>query len=143
MKPCLSLDELITDLVEPQLREMQRVGQAYPSANAPGACESFSRQVQLVNGAVRQTYGVAASLARKATDLAAVAEIWRRMGAFCQTALTAVAEHKHKYPDCGTPELYDLVLDYKLACEKRHRGAMEEIACQTTGFPKGLLPELK
>ena len=36
-----------------------------------------------------------------------------------------------------------MVFDYKLACDKRYSGAMEELACQKTEFPKGLLPEMK
>ena len=64
------------------------------------------------------------------------------MSFFCQSALAILTSLKHKYPDCGTPALYDMVLDYKLACDKRYRGAMEELACQKTEFPKGLLPEM-
>jgi hypothetical protein len=119
------------------------VGDAYPSADVPGAGAAFSRQTRVVEGVVTQTYAVAASLARKAEDLEEVAEIWRRTGEFCQSALQRLAKLKEKYPHCGAPELYDLVLDFKLACEKRHKGVLEEQACLSTDFPKGLLPDLK
>jgi hypothetical protein len=65
------------------------------------------------------------------------------MGLFCRTALASLGNLKTKYPDFGTPALYDMVLDYKLACDKRYRGALEELECQKTDFPKGLLPEMK
>jgi hypothetical protein len=85
---------------------------------------------------------MAATLARKAEDLSEVAEVWNKMSSFCQSALETLAELKHKYPDCGTTELHDLILDYKLAAEKRYKGVMEEATCQKTQLPKGLLPEL-
>jgi hypothetical protein len=122
---------------------MQRIGDAYASSDVPGACLAFTRQVRIVEGIVVQTYGVAAALARKADELSEVAEIWSRMSFFCRSAMVVLASLKNKYPYCGTPELYDMVLDYKLACEKRYRGAMEEAACQKTEFPKGLLPEMR
>src|SRR5207247_6220932 len=97
----------------------------YPSADLPGACAAFSRQTRIVEGVVSQTYAIAASLARKAGDLNEVAETWRGMGEFCEAALQRLAKLKEKYPRCGALELYDLVLDYKLACDKRRQGVME------------------
>jgi hypothetical protein len=85
---------------------------------------------------------MAAAMARKADELNEVAEIWREMSAFCQPALEILAVLKDKYPGCGTPELYDAVLDYKLAADKRYKGVQEEIACQKVDPPKGLFPEL-
>jgi hypothetical protein len=137
MKACLSFSDIL-EVGQPQIQEMQRIGDAYPSPDVPGACAAFTRQVRIVEGTVVQTYGVAAALARKADDLDEVSEIWGQMSFFCRSALTVLSSLKHKYPYCGTSELYDMV-----ACDKRCRGAMEELACQTTDFPKGLLPEMK
>jgi len=142
MKACLNFIDIL-ELGQPQIQEMQRIGDAYPAADAPGACDAFAHQVRIVEGTVVQTYGIAASLAKKAEDLNEVAEIWSRMGFFCRSALTILSSLRHKYPYCGTPELYDMVLDYKLACDKRYKGVMEELECQSTNFPKGLLPEMK
>ncbi len=89
-----------------------------------------------------QTYGVAAALAKKADDLNEVAEIWNAMGHFCHSALQILADLKHKYPQGGAPELYDLLLDYKLAANKRYTNALQEATCQKTEFPKGLFPKL-
>ena len=97
----------------------------------------------IVEGVLVQSYGIAAAMARKADDLSDVAEIWNAMSLFCRSALTSLGALKNKYPYCGTPALYDRVLDYKLACDKRYRGAMEEVECQKKEFPKGLLPEMK
>lgn len=141
MKACLNFSDLL-EIGQPHITEMQRIGDSYADADVDGACIAFTRQVRMVEGAVVQTYGVAALLARREEDLNEVAEIWIRMSSFCKSALTVLSVLRHKYPLCGTPELYDLVLDYKLACEKRYTGAMEELACQSTSFPKGLLPEM-
>ena len=142
MKACLNFNDIL-EVGQPQVQEMQRIGDAYASADVPGACVAFTRQVRIVEGIVVQTYGVAAALARKSENLDEVSEIWSQMSFFCRSALTSLSSLRHKYPYCGTPELYDMVLDYKLACDKRYRGVMEELACQSTDFPKGLLPEMR
>lgn len=141
MKACLSFAEIL-EVNRPQITEMQRIGNSYPSAEAPGACDAFTRQVRLVEGIVVHTYGIAAAVARKGEDLNEVAEVWSNLSRFCQSALQGMVDLKHKYPYCGTPELYDLVLDYKLAADKRYKGVLEEAACQKLDFPKGLLPDL-
>lgn len=142
MKASLDFNDILA-VGEPEIEQMQRIGDAYANADEPGACEAFTRQVRKVESVVVHTYGVAAALAKKADDLNEVADVWSRMSFFCQSALRVLSNLKHKYASSGTAELYDLVLDYKLACDKRFRNASEEMACQKTQFPKGLLPELK
>jgi hypothetical protein len=142
MKACLSFGDIL-GVGRPQVDEMQRIGDAFASAEVPGACEAFARQVSIVEGVLVQSYGIAAAMARKADDLNEVGEIWSAMSGFCQLALSSLATLKYKYPYCGTPALYDKALDYKLACDKRYRGAMEELACQKAEFPKGLLPQMR
>ena len=141
MKGCLSFTDIL-DVGRPQIAETQRVGDAFPGPDTPGAREAFTRQVRLLEGIVIHTYGVAATLTRKADGLPEVAETWQSMSRFCQEALQVLTRLKHKYSYCGTPELYDLVLDYKLASDRRHKGALEEIECQKMELPKGLLPDL-
>jgi len=142
MKACLDFNDILA-IGRPEIEQMQRIGDSYASPDVPGACEAFTRQVRIVEGIVVHTYGVAATLAKKGDELGEVAEVWSRMSFFCQSALHVLIRLKDKYPYCGTPALYDLVLDYKLACDKRFKNASEELACQKTQFPKGLLPELK
>ena len=142
MKACLSFADIL-GVGQPQVEEMQRIGDAFASPDLPGACEAFTRQVSIVEGVLVQSYGIAAAMARKADDLNEVAEIWSGMSRFCQSALSRLATLRLKYPYCGTPALYDKALDYKLACDKRYRGAMEELACQKTEFPQGLLPQMR
>ena len=91
---------------------------------------------------VVQTYALSAAMARKTEDLPEVADIWGKMSGLCDSVLQRLAGLKDKYPDCGAAELYDLVLDYKLAADKRCQGTLQEVTCQKTDFPKGLLPEM-
>ena len=96
MKACLNFSDIL-GVGQPQVDEMQRIGDAYASPDIPGACEAFTRQVRIVEGILVQTYGIAAALARKADDLSEVAEIWDAMGLFCRSALASLANLKHKY----------------------------------------------
>ena len=62
---------------------------------------------------------------------------------FCSNTLQTVATLREKYRSSGTPQLYDLALDFKLACDKRYRAVLEEIECRNTTLPNGVLPEMK
>lgn len=141
MKPRLTFNDVV-ELGRPRLAEMERIGNLYPNGDSAEACAAFTHQVGIVEGTVIQTYGIAAALARKAEDLNDVAEIWKTMSLFCQSALEILSRLKGRYPGCGAPELHDAVLDYKLAADKRHRGVMEEAECQKMDFPKNLLPDM-
>jgi len=141
MKTCLDFGEIL-EIGRPQIDELHRVGEAFPDADSEEACGQFTIQVRRLEGIVLTNYRVAAALARKGDDLREVASLWASMSQFCQAALQVLAQLKDRYPGCGTPELYDLVLDYKLAADKRYKGVAQELECLTTDLPKGLLPEL-
>ncbi len=141
MKACLSFSDIL-EVGQPRITEMERIGNSFPNGDSAEACTAFTHQVGVVEGTVMHTYSIAATLARKADDINEVAEVWKRMSQFCQSALEVLLRLKDKYLFCGTPQLYDLVLDYKLAADKRMRGAIEEAQCRTKDFPKELLPEL-
>jgi hypothetical protein len=141
MSTCLNFDDIVA-LGEPQIAHLQTVGDSFPDSEAPGACIAFSKQVRIVESFLTQTYAVAASIARRSEDLTEVSTVWDRMGKFCTVALHVLTGLKNKYPYCGTPELHDLALDYKLACSKRYHNSLEEIECQKNQLPKGLFPEM-
>lgn len=141
MAICLNFEDLI-QIGEPQLDHLKQVGDAYPDSSAPGACVAFAKQVRQLEGFITQAYAVAVSIAKKTDDLKEVANVWERMGMFCTSSLHTLAQLKNKYPYCGTSELYDLTLDYKLACNKRYTSVIEEIECQKQDLPTGLFPAL-
>jgi len=141
MNTCLSFTEIIAINHAP-VAEMERLGARYPDQRAPGAGEVFRRQVRLVESVLVQTYGLGASVARKAESLEEAAVVWRDTSALCNGVLAVLTELRHRYPDCGAPQLYDLALDYKLAADKRSKEVQEEIECQKHPLPPGLLPAL-
>lgn len=123
------------------MASLQEIGRSFPDADAPGACEAFSKQVRTLESFLIQTYAVAASIAGKSDDLTEISGVWNRMSQFCTLALHALSELKGKYPYCGTPHVHDLALDYKIACEKRYHNTLEELECQRITPPAGLFPE--
>jgi len=140
MSACLSFSQIV-EIEKPRIEGLRKVAEQYPDPAAAVACEAFSKQVKVVEGLITNTYTVAVTLARRASDLQEVSDTWRRMGDLCDDALQALSALKGKYSYCGTPELYDLVLDYKLACDERRIEAEEEISCQSRPTPAGLLPD--
>ena len=141
MKASLSYEEVI-DAGRPRLTELQRAAQSLSEGGAPEPSAAFSRQLVSVETSLRQTYGLVAQMARKAESLDEVADIWQRMGSYCEAALQILTELRKKNSGSGTGPLYDLVLDYKLACDERKNRALEEKECLKMDFPKGIFPDL-
>jgi hypothetical protein len=65
--------------------------------------------------------------------------IWKEMTEYCESALAVLKDLKDKYFYCGTPELYDLVLDYRGEAQKRYYQNLQDSECQ---IPQGLFPEM-
>lgn len=141
MPACLSFDEIVS-LGRPQISRLVAVGDSFRTADDPGACEAFSAEVRAVEAFVRHTYALATQLARRTDSLEEISGIWREVSQLCDTALTALRELRQRFAYCGTPELYDLVLDYKLAADDRFNRVKEEIAWQSMELPKDLFPAL-
>ena len=141
MSACMNWDEVLSATL-PEIREVGRLGDSFSSVDYPGACEAFSRQVRIVESVVIQGYGLAARFARRTEDDDGVAAIWRRMSELCGETLGELARLRDKYPCCGTPELHDRVLDYKLACDKRLNAFLEEQVCLKQLVPEGLFPPM-
>ncbi|HEV7406806.1 MAG TPA: hypothetical protein VGO11_27905 [Chthoniobacteraceae bacterium] len=137
---CLNFDDLI-EINKPQVAEFQRLAELLPDSDGSPESAPMSRQVHIVEGLLVQTYGIASKLTKETGDLADIAEIWRNLASFCNSVLQALSSLRKRFPSCGTPELYDLALDYKLACDKRHHRVLQELSCQTIEFPKGIFPE--
>jgi len=67
--------------------------------------------------------------------------MWKGMNELCDQALSALKHLKDVYPNCGTPELYDLTLDYKSAAYKRYTENLQDSECRNTPLPTGLFPK--
>ncbi len=138
---CIEFGDII-ESNEQQVDALTDVAAKNPDPDVPGACEALSRQVRLVESVVAGTYVIAVQATRKTEALEEIAQVWQAMAKLCDKALGAVSSLKGRYPYCGTPELHDRLLDYKLACTRRYEQIQEEILCQTIPMPEGLFPSL-
>jgi hypothetical protein len=124
-----------------QIHEMEMAGQHLDPA-VEGSCKEFGHKVRNVQAAIIHTYQVVAHLAIQQADAAGAAVLWREMNELCDAALVALRDLKGKYPYCGTPELYDLALDYKITADKNYRQNLEDAECATLTPPNGLFPKM-
>lgn len=120
-----------------QISEMAKAGRTLdPQWN--DSCVQFTKLVRNVEAVIRHTYQLTAHAAIREADPAKASVLWREMEELCQAALTELKELKEVYPQCGTPELYDLTLDYVIAAQERRSQNMEDAECLKTPVPNGL-----
>ncbi|MDP1589317.1 MAG: hypothetical protein Q8M07_16320, partial [Prosthecobacter sp.] len=116
---CIEFSDIIQSN-EHQVDVLTEVARKHPDPQVPAACQAFSRQVRLVESVVEGTYVIAVEATRKSESLEEIAQVWQATGSLCDKALGVVSGLKDRYRYCGTPELHDRLLDYKLACTRRY-----------------------
>ncbi len=119
--------------------EMELVGSTL-DPSLEDSCEKFGRKVSIVQAALVHTYGIVAFAAVREKNPEQAVILWETMSAFCDVALIALKSLKEKFPHCGTPEVYDLALDYKLASEERYTQNLRDSECLNKAIPVGLFP---
>ena len=122
-----------------QIEQMEKTGKELDPC-AHGSDTAFSEQVRNVQAAIIHTYQLVASASLQQEGPETAARLWKAMSVFCGAALASLGKLKDIYPACGTPELYDLALDYKLQADKRFYQNLEDAECAKTEMPKGLFP---
>jgi len=103
------------------------------------SCAAFGVHVRNVRAAIVHTYALVAHASVKEASPEVAAALWNAMIEQCNDALRVLRKLKDLYPDCGTPQLYDLTLDYRREAEERYRQNLEDSQCQTP-TPAGLFP---
>jgi hypothetical protein len=103
-------------------------------------CAEFAKHVRNVQSAVIHTYQLKAYAAIRQPDPKDAAMLWKEMADFCDSALEALGELRSKHQQCGTSDLYDLVLDYKAQAQKRYYQNLQDSECQTS--PPGLFADV-
>lgn len=93
-----------------------------------------------VKSVIIHTYKIVSFAAIKEENPGKSAELWKGMAALCNLALEALKGLKETRPQCGTAELYNLVLDYKLASDKRYLSNMQDAEWAKIQIPQGLFP---
>jgi hypothetical protein len=130
----------LTQLTRAPFEELRAAGENLDPAQFD-SCAIFGKCVIRVEAVLKLAYKMAALTARRSDTLQEEAEVWKEMSELCDSLIAALKGLKDKFPDCGTPELYDVALDYKLASEKRYSLTVESIKCQTIQMPEGLFPQ--
>jgi hypothetical protein len=128
----------IGDFAEMTNEQLEQVKQA---ATDPSDCTGFYYKVKSLEALVTACYMCAARLARRTSNLKDVCELWNGVSEVCDTVLGQIKALKNSRPDCGAGQLYDLVLEYKIAAMKRHKQTLEDLQWEATPAPAGLFPQ--
>ena len=132
--------DLISCVNRCQIAELEKVGKDL-DPGAYDACVVFSRHVRNVQAAVTHTYQIIAFAAVRQADPGKAAALWKDMIQVCELALHALKDLKSAYAQCGTHELYDLALDYRMEAEKRYLQNLQDSECAKIPVPEGLFPK--
>lgn len=124
-----------------EIESMHRAGKTLNPSD-PDSCLTFRNHVQGLQAVVIYRFKVTAIKALSLPDPGEAAELWESMSKLCASALSEISQWTQVYPNCGTPELYDMVLDYKSVCDQRAAENREDAECLKTPPPKGLFPIL-
>src|SRR4051794_31246434 len=122
------------------ISEMEKFGETL-DPQSPESCANFGRYVSGVQAALVHTYRIVAYVAVREESPKQAAAHWRKMSEFCDLALEALKNLKDKFPYCGTPAVYDLALDYKIASEERYTENIRDSECLNLAIPQGLFPK--
>jgi hypothetical protein len=132
--------EVVNDLNRCTVAELERLGDALDPQDTD-SCSQFGNRVFAVQAALVQTYRIIAHVATREAAPDQAAELWRQMEEFCDQTLNALRKLKAKFPYCGTPQLYDLALEYRLAASKRYQQNLQDAECLQDPIPAGLFPK--
>lgn len=134
--------ETLTTVNQCQLSEMEKAATVL-DPEVEDSCIQFGQHVRNVQAAIIHSYQIAAFLAIREAEPGKAAEHWKWMDNLCDSALRILKRLKDVYPHCGTPELYDLVLDYKSAAYRRYLDNLQDFKCQDHQIPPNLFPKMK
>jgi len=140
MTGCLTIDDVARLSREP-IEGLRRTAAELDPGDADSS-RIFAKEVARVETALKQTYKAAALMARRTDTLEEEAEVWRRMQEFAGAVVDVLKQLTEVFPNCGTPELYNLALDYRLAADKRLANISESLQCQNLPTPEGLFPRM-
>lgn len=140
MTGCLTIDDVARLSREP-IEELRRRAAKLEPGDAD-SCRIFAKEVAKVETVLKQTYKAAALMARRTETPEQEAEVWRRMEEFAGVVIDTLKQLTEVFPHCGTPELYNLALDYRLAADKRLANISESIQCHGLPMPEGLFPRM-
>ena len=134
------MDPVVTSVNHCEILDLAVAGDTL-DPQKPDSCDEFRGHVRGVQAVIVFNYKMTAHRALRESDPAKAADLWRQMAELCDSALSKLLKLKDKYPYCGTPELYDLTLDYKEAAFSHYRENLEDAECLKNPVPDGLFPK--
>ena len=140
MTGCLTIDDVARLSREP-IEDLRRTAADLDPSDA-GSCRIFANEVARVETVLKQAYKAAALMARRTDTPEQEAEVWQRMQELAGVVIDTLKQLTEVFPNCGTSELYNLALDYRLAADKRLANISESIQCHGLPMPDGLFPRM-
>jgi hypothetical protein len=131
--------EILNSVNRCQVAEMEKAGRELDPQHFD-SCNIFANHIRNVQAAIIHTYQFTAVAALRESDPTLAANLWKEMSQLCDSALKALKALKDTYPHCGTPQLYDLTLDYRSEAEKRYYQNLQDAECAKMPIPMGLFP---
>ena len=140
MESCISLADVREISRRPLAHLAEMGGQLDPAKQESTVI--MREEVLRTEERLKQFYQLGVVAARLSSGPAQAVEVWKAVSEFADETLAVLSTLKDKYPTCGTPELYDLALEYKSAAMKRAKLNEEATRCQTLTAPPGLFPPM-
>lgn len=138
MTPCLSLDD-VAQINRERIAEMEKKARELdPTLEESNAI--FAAQVRTIETCLKYSWFAFVTLARRMADPEGQCELWKRASEVCDEIIKAMQAVKRQFPHCGTPELYDLALDYKNAALERYELNVETLRWKDRPMPPQLFP---
>jgi len=130
-------EKFFSMMFAPISSELERLGGIYPDGETQEACEAFTGEVDLHKATVKLAYRHIVTCLKGSSDLDEIIKCWETLIRFIDKSTDVVRELKERFRDCGTPELYNELLEFRNAATKRRDQALEERDCLGT-LPEGL-----
>jgi hypothetical protein len=130
----------ISNAVKSCQSQIEEINRAGSERNPVTDGAVFGKLVANMQDFVIHIYQLTAWASVQKADPKDAAILWKQMVDLCDAALTLSKNFKEAYPRCGTPELYDLMLDYRGEAQERYYQNLQDSECPTT--PVGLFPKM-
>ena len=129
---------ICTEPVEFEISNLRKVALAHPRpAENVEDCIAFSKQVNFVEGGMRGLYRVTSGAGRLEQNLSVVKKSWEDFNGTVERAMVELSALREQFPDCGTPELHDWLLDLRGRVLTKIEEIQQDISWQDK-IPQGL-----
>jgi hypothetical protein len=136
---CITLRD-IARLTNDEIHQFVASAEQYRT-DPEGGCADFYKKVRSLESWITTSYKFAVHLAKQTESVNELREIWKETSDICDSVLKEMKSLKDSFPQCGTVQLYDLVLSFKNAAFSRYRQHLEALQWEKEPIPAGLFPK--